>query len=161
MTLRYYQRKHGTRLYPEYLCQKEQIEQAGDHLCRASCLVRAWMRRSPTCCWHNSLLWPSIRACRSMKNCVPRPRRRGGCVPNRWSVPGSAAELAQRRFLQVDPENRFVADVLEADWNARLRELVQGRVGGRATQCRRTVKTDCTRTTGDCRPGERFSTGVA
>ena len=34
MTLRYYQRKHGTRLYPEYLCQKEQIEQAGDHLCQ-------------------------------------------------------------------------------------------------------------------------------
>ncbi len=34
-----------------------------------------------------------------------------------------AAELAQRRFLRVDPENRLVADVLEADWNARLREL--------------------------------------
>jgi hypothetical protein len=36
-----------------------------------------------------------------------------------------AAELAQRRFLQVDPENRLVASVLEADWNARLRELAQ------------------------------------
>jgi hypothetical protein len=34
MTLRYYQRKHGIRLYPEYLCQKEQIEQAGDRLCQ-------------------------------------------------------------------------------------------------------------------------------
>ena len=36
-----------------------------------------------------------------------------------------AAELAQRRFLRVDPENRLVADVLEADWNARLRELAE------------------------------------
>jgi hypothetical protein len=36
-----------------------------------------------------------------------------------------AAELAQRRFLRVEPENRLVADVLEADWNARLRELAQ------------------------------------
>jgi hypothetical protein len=36
-----------------------------------------------------------------------------------------AAELAQRRFLRVDPENRLVADLLEADWNARLRELAQ------------------------------------
>ena len=36
-----------------------------------------------------------------------------------------AAELAQRRFLRVDPENRLVADVLEADWNTRLRELAQ------------------------------------
>jgi hypothetical protein len=35
------------------------------------------------------------------------------------------AELAQRRFLRVDPENRLVADVLEADWNVRLRELAQ------------------------------------
>jgi hypothetical protein len=30
-----------------------------------------------------------------------------------------AAELAQRRFVRVDPENRLVASVLEAEWNAR------------------------------------------
>jgi len=33
------------------------------------------------------------------------------------------AELAQRRFLKVDPDNRLVADALEADWNAMLRAL--------------------------------------
>jgi DNA invertase Pin-like site-specific DNA recombinase len=33
------------------------------------------------------------------------------------------AELAQRRFLRVDPDNRLVADALEADWNAKLRAL--------------------------------------
>ena len=33
------------------------------------------------------------------------------------------ADLAQRRFLRVDPDNRLVADVLEAEWNARLRDL--------------------------------------
>ena len=33
------------------------------------------------------------------------------------------AELAQRRFLKVDPDNRLVADALEADWNAKLRAL--------------------------------------
>jgi DNA invertase Pin-like site-specific DNA recombinase len=33
------------------------------------------------------------------------------------------AELAQRRFLRVDPDNRLVADALEADWNQRLRAL--------------------------------------
>jgi DNA invertase Pin-like site-specific DNA recombinase len=33
------------------------------------------------------------------------------------------AELAQRRFLKVDPDNRLVADVLEADWNAKLRAV--------------------------------------
>jgi hypothetical protein len=34
------------------------------------------------------------------------------------------AELAQHRYLRVDPDNRLVADVLEAEWNAKLRELV-------------------------------------
>jgi sarcosine oxidase gamma subunit len=33
------------------------------------------------------------------------------------------AEFAQRRFLKVDPDNRLVADVLEADWNAKLRAV--------------------------------------
>lgn len=35
------------------------------------------------------------------------------------------AELAQRRYLRVDPENRLVADSLEADWNAKLRALAE------------------------------------
>jgi len=33
------------------------------------------------------------------------------------------AELARRRFMQVDPDNRLVADQLEADWNRQLRSL--------------------------------------
>jgi DNA invertase Pin-like site-specific DNA recombinase len=33
------------------------------------------------------------------------------------------AELAQRRYLRVDPDNRLVADTLEADWNRKLRAL--------------------------------------
>lgn len=30
------------------------------------------------------------------------------------------AELARRRYLKVDPDNRLVADTLEADWNERF-----------------------------------------
>ena len=33
------------------------------------------------------------------------------------------AELARRRYLSVDPDNRLVADTLEADWNDKLRQL--------------------------------------
>jgi hypothetical protein len=33
------------------------------------------------------------------------------------------ANLAQRRYLQVDPDHRLVADILEADWNNKLRAL--------------------------------------
>jgi glucose/arabinose dehydrogenase len=33
------------------------------------------------------------------------------------------ADLAQRRYLHVDPANRLVADSIEADWNNKLRAL--------------------------------------
>jgi hypothetical protein len=35
------------------------------------------------------------------------------------------ADLAQRRYMRVDPENRLVADSLEADWNQKLRTLAE------------------------------------
>ncbi len=34
-------------------------------------------------------------------------------------------ELARRRYMQTDPDNRLVADSLEAEWNDKLRELAQ------------------------------------
>lgn len=34
-------------------------------------------------------------------------------------------ELARRRYLRVDPDNRLVADALEADWNQNLRALAE------------------------------------
>jgi DNA invertase Pin-like site-specific DNA recombinase len=35
------------------------------------------------------------------------------------------AELAQTRYMRVDPNNRLVADTLEADWNHKLRVLTE------------------------------------
>jgi DNA invertase Pin-like site-specific DNA recombinase len=35
------------------------------------------------------------------------------------------ADLARHRYMQVDPDNRLVADVLEAEWNQKLRDLEQ------------------------------------
>ena len=37
------------------------------------------------------------------------------------------ADVAQRRFMMVDPANRLVADTLESDWNERLRALAKAR----------------------------------
>jgi DNA invertase Pin-like site-specific DNA recombinase len=37
------------------------------------------------------------------------------------------ADLAQRRFMMVDPENRLVADTLEGEWNDKLRALAKAR----------------------------------
>ena len=124
MTLRYYERKKGTRLYPEYLCQREQIEQAGETLCQQvlgagldaaiSELLLAQLTPlaiDTTMQVYEELHIQAQETQRLRDQQVERARY--------------AAELAQRRFLRVDPENRLVADVLEADWNARLRELAQ------------------------------------
>ena len=37
------------------------------------------------------------------------------------------ADLAQRRFMLVDPNNRLVADALEGEWNDKLRTLANAR----------------------------------
>lgn len=37
------------------------------------------------------------------------------------------ADLAQRRYMMVDPHNRLVADSLEAEWNEKLRALTHAR----------------------------------
>jgi hypothetical protein len=37
------------------------------------------------------------------------------------------ADLARRRYMKVDPDNRLVADSLEAEWNDRLRALAAAR----------------------------------
>jgi DNA invertase Pin-like site-specific DNA recombinase len=38
------------------------------------------------------------------------------------------ANLAQRRYMQVEPENRLVADTLEAEWNHKLQVLAEARL---------------------------------
>lgn len=35
------------------------------------------------------------------------------------------ADLARRRYMRVDPENRLVADSLEAEWNSKLRTVTE------------------------------------
>jgi hypothetical protein len=35
------------------------------------------------------------------------------------------AELARRRYMMVDPDNRLVAESLEAEWNDKLRSLAE------------------------------------
>jgi hypothetical protein len=124
MTLRYYQRKHGICLYPEYLCQKEQIEQAGDQLCQQ--VLGAGLDAAITDLLLAQLtplvIETSLQVYEELHAQAQEARRLRAHQVERARY---AAELAQRRFLRVDPENRLVADVLEADWNARLRELAQ------------------------------------
>jgi hypothetical protein len=52
------------------------------------------------------------------------------------------ADLAQRRFMMVDPANRLVADTLESDWNERLRALAKARDERERAQVEDRIATD-------------------
>ena len=49
------------------------------------------------------------------------------CAADTSNAPRHRADLARRRYLAVDPDNRLVADSLEADWNDALRALQTAR----------------------------------
>src|SRR5258708_30017993 len=124
MTVRYHETKQGRRLYPEYLCQREQIERADDKFCQR--LLGAGLDGAIADLLLAQLtplaIETSIQVHEELHAQVQETQRLRAQQVERARY---AAELAQRRFLRVDPENRLVADVLEADWNARLRELAQ------------------------------------
>src|SRR6266566_2755163 len=116
MTIRYY--VSHREVLPEYVCQREGIEHAqaicqrivGGALDRAigELLVETV---SPLALEVALAVQDELEA-RAQE--VDRMRRQQ-VERARYET-----ELAQRRYLRVDPDNRLVADSLEADWNRKL-----------------------------------------
>ena len=119
MTVRYYV-QHGQTV-PEYLCQKRGIEKAeppcqrvlGRDIDRAigellvATVTPLALEMALTV--HDELLARADQADGLRHQQVERARYE--------------AELAQRRYLSVDPDNRLVAQSLEAEWDHKLRAL--------------------------------------
>ena len=119
MTLRYHQRQ-GV-LVPDYLCQREGIE-LGQRICQSipggpidetvsDLVVDAMTPLALEVALNvqGELQSQLDDADKLRQDQVQRARYE--------------AELARRRYMQVDPDNRLVADSLEAQWNQKLREL--------------------------------------
>jgi DNA invertase Pin-like site-specific DNA recombinase len=124
MTVRYHQRG-GRRIVPDYLCQRVGIAR-GEPPCQrvpgrdleraiANVLVEVVTPETIalTLAVQDELVARAAEAVRLRQLQVERAQYE--------------AELAQRRYLRVDPENRLVADVLETEWNAKLRALAAAR----------------------------------
>ncbi len=121
MTVRYHVR--GSRRAPDYVCQREGIKH-GAPICQqvpgadvdraiADLLIQTAtpLALQMTLGVQQELNARLDEADRLRRQQVERARYE--------------ADLAQRRYMKVDPDNRLVADVLEAEWNAKLRALSQ------------------------------------
>lgn len=121
MTVRYHTR--SGRQIPDYVCQREGIEHGravcqfvnGEELDQAigALLVEAVTPQALELAFavDEELRSRVAEADRLRRQQVERARYE--------------ANLAQRRYLKVDPDNRLVADVLEAEWNQKLRALAE------------------------------------
>jgi hypothetical protein len=119
MTVRYHTRQ--TKLVPEYFCQRDGVDHIasvcqhvfGEHLDRSvgQLLIDTVtpLALEVTLTVQQEMQARLDEVDRLRKKQVERARYE--------------ADLAQRRYLHVDPANRLVADSLEADWNNKLRAL--------------------------------------
>jgi DNA invertase Pin-like site-specific DNA recombinase len=121
MTVRYHVRSGG--LCPDYLCQREGIEQA-QPLCQrvpgrgideamGNLLVEAV---SPVA------LEVALTVQQELQS---RLEEADNLRLKQVERAQYEADLARRRYMRVDPDHRLVADSLEAEWNNKLRALTE------------------------------------
>lgn len=119
MTLRYHTRKG--RLAPIYVCQREGIENAKP-ICQSipGHVVDEAIGRLVLQAMKPVTLEVALAVQHELEQRLEEADR---LRQQRVARARYEADLAQQRFMQVDPKNRLVADALEADWNDRLRAL--------------------------------------
>jgi hypothetical protein len=124
MTVRYHQRG-GQRIVPDYLCQRDGIARGTAPCQRApgrdlDAAVDALLAEVVTP--------QAIAVTRSLQDeLLARAAEAERLRQQQVARAQYEADLAPRRSLRVDPDNRRVAEVLEAEWNAKLRALAAAR----------------------------------
>lgn len=124
MTVRYHQRR-GQRIVPDYLCQHKSIEQ-GEPPCQR--LPGSGLDRAIGTLLVEQITPQALALTLAVQDeLVQRAEEAQRLRHLHVERAQYEADLAQRRYLRVDPDNRLVATVLEAEWNTKLRELEEAR----------------------------------
>jgi DNA invertase Pin-like site-specific DNA recombinase len=122
MTVRYHQRG-GRRIVPDYVCQRAGIAHAQPPCQR---IPGAALDRAVAALLLKMVTPQAIALIVALQGeVVQRAEEAQRLRHLQVERAQYEADLAQRRFLRVDPDNRLVAQVLEAEWNAKLRELAE------------------------------------
>lgn len=124
MTVRYHQRG-GQRIVPDYLCAHKSIER-GEPPCQR--IPGADLDRTIGTLLMERVTPEALALTMAVQDeLVQRADEAHRLRHLQVERAQYEADLAQRRYLKVDPDNRLVATVLEAEWNAKLRELDEAR----------------------------------
>lgn len=124
MTVRYHQRG-GQRIVPDYLCQSKSIEQ-GHTPCQR--LPGSDLDRAIGVLLAERVTKDTLALTVAVQDELVQRAAEAQCLRHLQVERAQyEADLAQRCYLKVDPDNRLVASVLEAEWNAKLRELEEAR----------------------------------
>jgi hypothetical protein len=119
MTVRYHVRKG--LLCPEYLCQKEGIECA-ERICQR--IPGGEIERAVGDILMEAMSPVALEVALAVQQELQsRLEEADQLRQTQVERARYEAELARRRYLRVDPDNRLVADTLEADWNHKLSAL--------------------------------------
>ena len=121
MTIRYHSR--NGQLCPEYVCQREGIEHA-EPVCQRvpGVSIDQAIGELLIDTVKPVVLEVTLAVQRELQSRLEEADRLRHQQVERAQY---EADLAQRRYLRVDPDNRLVADSLEADWNQKLRALTE------------------------------------
>jgi DNA invertase Pin-like site-specific DNA recombinase len=120
MTVRYHQRG-GQRIVPDYLCQQAGIA-CGTPPCQ--CVPGRELEHAIATVLPEVVTPETIALTLALQDeLVTRAADATRLRQLQVERAQYEADLAQRRSLRVDPDNRLVADILEAEWNTKLRAL--------------------------------------
>ena len=128
MTVRYHRRGRGqSRAVPTYMCQRDGIEN-GKQACAA--IPGEGLDQAIGQLLIDTLTPLAVEAALTVQaELEHRAEEADALRAAHVERARYLADLARRRYLAVDPANRLVADILEADWNTALRALSQAQEG--------------------------------
>lgn len=117
MTVRHHRIRE--RLVPDYVCQRQRIERA-ERICQS--IPGAGLEVALGALLIETITPLTLEVALSVEEELNRRREEVEQLHQKHIARlRYEADLARRRYLQVDPDNRLVADELEGDWNKKLR----------------------------------------